>query len=220
MNASPTLNNQASNDNSRRPTGQSAPATSPTQPSLDGATFQCEFPGCERSFQTTIGRGQHHRRMHKVWYDQRIIAEGWTFGWTLEESSLLARREAELSALRVRAINQALQQAFPHRTIGASIDAPKPTRTWSPNIPDNSGSFQEAQLHHFTRVNTTGYQTEHLHDIVCDASNSSKSAIFERLSRYLRDVFLPGSPHDRPAAATHQQQQTRRQARRRAYATT
>ena len=120
LKAGPTLNNQASDDNSRRPTGQSAPATSPTtQPSLDGATFQCEFPGCERSFQTTIGRGQHHRRMHKAWYDQRIIAERRTFRWTLEESSLLARREAELSALRVCAINQALQQAFPHRIIGA-----------------------------------------------------------------------------------------------------
>ena len=79
----------------RRPTGQSAPATSPTtHPSLDSATFQCEFPGCERSFQTTIDRGQHHRRMHKAWYDQRIIAARQTFGWTLEES-------------------------FPHRTIGA-----------------------------------------------------------------------------------------------------
>ena len=105
-------------DNSRRPTGQSAPATSSTtQPSLDGATFRCEIPGCE-SFQTTIGRGQHHRRMHKAWYDQRIIAERRAFGWTLEESSFLASREAKLSVPRVRAINQALQQALPHRTIG------------------------------------------------------------------------------------------------------
>ena len=40
LKAGPTLNNQASDDNSRRPTRQSAPATSPTsQPSLDGATF-------------------------------------------------------------------------------------------------------------------------------------------------------------------------------------
>ena len=53
-------------------------------------------------------------------------------------------------------------------------------------------------------VNTTGYQAERLHDIVCDASNSFKSAIFERLSRYLRDFFQHGSPHHRPAAATHQ----------------
>ena len=57
--------------------------------------------------------------MHKAWNDQRIIAERRTFGRTLEEFSLPARREAELSALRIRAINQALQQAFPHRTIGA-----------------------------------------------------------------------------------------------------
>ena len=54
--------------------------------------------------------------MHKAWYDQRIIA---TFGWTLEESSLLAHREATLSVPCVRAIKQALQQAFPHCTIGA-----------------------------------------------------------------------------------------------------
>ena len=120
MKAGPTLNNQASDDNSRRTTGQSAPVTFPTtQPSLDDATFQCEFPGCERSFQTTIGRGQHQRRMHKVWYEQRIIAERRTFGWTLEESSLLAHREAELSVPQVHAINQALQQAFPYRTIAA-----------------------------------------------------------------------------------------------------
>ena len=91
----------------------------PCQPSLDGATFQCEFPGRERSWQTIIGRRQHHRRMHKAWYDQRIIAERRTFGWTLEESSLLARREAKQSVLCIRAINQALRQAFPHRTIGA-----------------------------------------------------------------------------------------------------
>ena len=76
-------------------------------------------------------------------------------------------------------------------------------------------------LQNLPRVNTTGYQAERLHDIVCDASNSSKkSAIFERLSRYPRDVFPPGSPHYQPAAATNQQQQARRQARRREYATT
>ena len=40
LKAGPTLNNEASDDNSRRPTVQSAPATSPTiQPFLDGATF-------------------------------------------------------------------------------------------------------------------------------------------------------------------------------------
>ena len=112
LKAGPTLNNQASD--------YQAPATFPTtQSSLDGATFQCEFPGCGRNFQTTIGRGQHHRRMHKAWYDKRIITERRTFGWTLEESSLFARREAQLSALDVRAINQAFQQAFPHRIIGA-----------------------------------------------------------------------------------------------------
>ena len=75
-------------------------------------------------------------------------------------------------------------------------------------------------LQNLPGVNTTGYQAERLHDIVWDASNSSESAIFERLSRYLRDVFPPGSPHHRPAAATHQQKQTRRQARRKEYATT
>ena len=51
-------------------------------------------------------------------------------------SSLLARREAELSVHRVH------QQS-------ASIDALKPTRTWSFNFPANSGSLQEAQIHHF-----------------------------------------------------------------------
>ena len=75
-------------------------------------------------------------------------------------------------------------------------------------------------LQNLPRINITDYQAERLHDIVCNASTSSKSAIFERLSCYLRDVFLPGSPHHRPAAAIHQQQQTRRQARRREYATT
>ena len=55
---------------------------------------------------------------------------------------------------------------------------------------------------------------------MCDASNSSKSAIFERLSRYLWDVFPPGSPHHQAAATTRYQQQMRRQARRREYATT
>ena len=75
-------------------------------------------------------------------------------------------------------------------------------------------------LQNLLRVNTTGYQAERIHDIVCDGSDSCKSAIFERLSRYLRDVFRPGSSHHRPAAATNQQQQTRRQARRRECATT
>ena len=75
-------------------------------------------------------------------------------------------------------------------------------------------------LQNLPRVNTTGYQAERLHDIVCDASNFYKSAIFERLSHYLRDVFPPGSRYHRPAAATHQQQQTCRQAKRKEYATT
>ena len=46
-------------------------------------------------------------------------------------------------------------------------------------------------LENFPRVNTTGYQAERLHNIVCHASDSSKNAIFERLSRYLRVVFSP-----------------------------
>ena len=102
-------------------------------------------------------------------------------------------------------------------------------RTWSFNIPAKSGSLQEAQVHHFHYLRSQRrdrgrfslsrlppvlcsytYRTC-LHDIECDASNSSKSAIFERLS---------GSPFHRPAAVTHEQQQTRRQARCREYATT
>ena len=219
LKAGPTLNNQASDNNSRRSTGQSAPET---PPSLDGATFQCEFPGCERSFQTTIGRGQHHRRMHKACY---------------KEFSLLARREAKLSIPSVRAINQVLNHQ-PASTLpspqglGHSIYQPIPgpfrrhslstSTTYGANA-GTEGDFSQSSAHNLQnipRVNTTGYQAERLHNIVYDVGNSSTSAIFERLSRYRRDVFPLGSPHHRPAVATHQQQQTRRQARCREYATT
>ena len=117
------------------------------------------------------------------------------------------------------------QQAFPHRTIGGTASplpspmepTPGQREVFSPPAPSHSPLF--IYLQNLPRVNTTNNQAARLHDSVCDASNSTKSAIFERLYRYLRDVFPPDSPHHRPAAATHQQQQTRRQTRRREYAT-
>ena len=152
-------------------------------------------------------------------------------------------------------MNQALKQAFPHRTTGAisqhrrpqahkdlviqysshlrvlpgdtASPLPSPTCGTGP-APGQGEVFSSlpspspllTYLQNLPRVNTTCYQAERLHDIVCDASNSSKSTIFERLSCYLQDVFPPGSPHHRPAAAIHKQQQTRGQVRCRENATT
>ena len=49
---------------------------------------------------TTTGRGLHHRRAHKAWYDKRLIQQATLPGlrhWTREETALLARQEAELT---------------------------------------------------------------------------------------------------------------------------
>ena len=75
---------------------------------------------CKRSFTTISGRGLHHRRAHKAWYDERVIQQATQPGqrrWTREETALLARREAELTIQGVRFINQALHESFPQRLV-------------------------------------------------------------------------------------------------------
>ena len=117
--AGPNANTQASDDFSDQSTDTAAPATNSTGRVFQ---FQYEYPSCERSFTTTSGRGLHHRRAHKAWYDERVIQQATQLGqrrWTREETALLARREAELTIQGVRFINQALHESFPKRLVSS-----------------------------------------------------------------------------------------------------
>ena len=60
--------------------------------------FNANFQGAKEVSRLPLVEG-------KAGYDERIIADRRTFGWTLEESSHLARQETELSVPRALAIN-------------------------------------------------------------------------------------------------------------------
>ena len=39
--------------------------------SSEARIFHCEFPDCGRVFKTKTGRGVHHQKVHKDWYDAK-----------------------------------------------------------------------------------------------------------------------------------------------------
>lgn len=86
-------------------------------PDLSENGFVCQFPGCGRTFSTKIGRGVHHQRGHKDWYDARQDVEHTKARWNAEESALLARQEARLVLQGSRYLNQDLLPFFPDRTL-------------------------------------------------------------------------------------------------------
>lgn len=112
------------NQTSAEPTGSRAPVNSrsdsgPNRPLPRLGDYLCEFPGCERSFNTARGRGVHHRCAHKDWYDSRQNLDYSKRRWNDEEESLMALKEAQLILEGVNFMNIALLEAFPGRTLEA-----------------------------------------------------------------------------------------------------
>lgn len=102
------------------PTGAAGPVFTSDSSASQGSTggdFPCQFPGCGRSFPTKIGRGVHHQKVHKNWYDAEQKVEHVKGRWNTEESALLARQEARLVLQGSKFLNQDLLPSFPGRTL-------------------------------------------------------------------------------------------------------
>ena len=117
--------------NRRRLADRPAPISAPIQ--QEGSNqhvrkFVCEFPDCNLEFTTKTGRGVHCNRMHKAWWDAKQLAENPSSRgqWTVEEKSLLARKEAEVwlegrdkgksDNQIAKSVNAALYKIFEGRT--------------------------------------------------------------------------------------------------------
>lgn len=120
----------ASNINSLgKTTGEPSSSRGPTD---DGGDVQdpnpigdqkiCEFPGCSKTCATLRGIRLHEQKMHKDFYDARVL-RGNTVNevghtktlkkrWTEEEKSLLARREVQFTKQGVRLMNVALEEWY------------------------------------------------------------------------------------------------------------
>ncbi|XP_043483560.1 zinc finger protein 143-like [Leptopilina heterotoma] len=86
--------------------------------------FPCEIMGCGLRFPTRIGLGQHIRHRHPENMDERVNFRRVKERWTVEESRMFARREAEFLVRwerdgRAGFINAVLQAEFPHRILEA-----------------------------------------------------------------------------------------------------
>ena len=60
------------------------------------------------------GRGLHHLRFHKAWYDERILGNRQPVRpvWSAEESAMMAKRKAELTLQEISYINVKLRVGF------------------------------------------------------------------------------------------------------------
>lgn len=107
--------------NSGEPTGSAAPVSLPQQggagSSSEARTWRCEFAGCDQVFKTKTGRGVHHQKAHKDWYDANQPKKQLKARWNSEETALLARQEARLLMQGSKFINQDLTRFFPNRTL-------------------------------------------------------------------------------------------------------
>jgi len=92
------MKNRDESTDSSQPTDSDDDA--PRDPAVAGPSFfQCEFPGCIRTFTTANGRGVHHRRTHAAWYDSRALElnKNVKKRWNDEELRVLALREVSLT---------------------------------------------------------------------------------------------------------------------------
>uniref|UniRef100_A0A1B0A567 C2H2-type domain-containing protein n=1 Tax=Glossina pallidipes TaxID=7398 RepID=A0A1B0A567_GLOPL len=74
---------------------------------------------CGRTFTTKTGVGVHMRRAHSDEHDQQKARTDVKQRWSEEEESLLARKEAELTAIGTQFMNEALAPLFPSRSLEA-----------------------------------------------------------------------------------------------------
>lgn len=205
--------------------------------------YACEFPGCSRSFPTITGRGVHHQRSHKDWYDARLRPAAGRARWTQEEAALLARKEAELMVPNPpRFMNQELLRCFPQRTVEAikkrrqrqdhkdMVMAILSEGDGAMDPSEDEGEedpYDDAFLEHLEalpRPQCRGFHADRLHTIVLEARTCGKDATLQKLALYLREVFPQEPPRTlvrtgRPRAK-NRPGTSKRKARRQAYAET
>lgn len=173
------------------------------------AMFMPEFPGCTKTFPTIRGRGVHHQKAHKNWYDARLQPASNKVRWSLKDFAMLARKEAELMHDRnPRFMNQELVEFFPqrfleyikarrkrqyHREMVAAILDTLRNPVVIPEVVEES--FPEEDILVFLdalpELESQGFRSANLHDIVGNARTLGKEATLLRLALYLREVFPP-----------------------------
>lgn len=211
---------QASDEIDGRPTGSSVPATPlslsqsahGSDPIPGPSSYACEFPGCSRFFPTARGRGLHHRKAHPDWYDSRTNTTARKPRWNDEEDAILARKEAELTRVGARFMNQALHQAFPERSLDSikshrrnpaykervanllRASSPRPSReprAVHPPINDTARQVIVEYLRQLPPSTSANFQQQRLDGIISRIHLASDEEIHEGLTLYIRSIFPP-----------------------------
>lgn len=196
--------------------------------------YACEFPGCDRTFDTKTGRGLHHRRGHPDWMDQRqnvaVRAR-----WNEEETRLLARKEVELLQSGTKFINQALLQSFSDRSLEAikgKRKQPSYRQLVSDLMEQSSGNKADTCISEHQSIagdryrdairdfiealpetRVTDFNMATLKSICGMLRSKTPGMVLDKLSLYLRDTFslkrgkTKKSPDsmDRPTVSRRQQ---------------
>lgn len=233
-----TRRNQASDD-SGEPSGSSTPAIFPRP---GPSEYRCEFPRCDRSFPTNRGRGIHHQRAHKNWYDAQLQVPTDKARWSAEEVAMLARKEVQLMSQDrpPRFINQELLKAFPHRSLKAIKGRRKRldykemiVALQQENEPQETPDEQDEDagdhpddifltfLESLPEPRNQGFQATRLHKIALEARTQGRTSTIQKLALYLREIFPPPTRRKRrPPALPRTTELSKRQMRKRKFAAT
>lgn len=198
----------------------------------------CDFPGCDRSFNTKTGKGVHHRRAHPDWFDAQQNTVATKARWTEEESRLLARREVELVQQGERFLNQALSRDFPERTL-ESIKSKRKNPAYRRMVVDlldavpadlddgtsvgsdeNDCDYKSAIVDFLASIpapTSANFSMTRLITICDSLSSSTREEVLENLTLYLRSVF-PIKPRKTKTKEDNITAKTRREIRRAEYA--
>ncbi|CAL7932861.1 unnamed protein product, partial [Xylocopa violacea] len=130
----------------------------PNESDSSSAQYVCEYPGCGRSFTTKTGRGVHHKRGHPDWNDTRLSRPPKKARWNVEEISLLARCEAQLTIAGEKFINQALVKSFPSRTL-ESIKGQRKSKAYKKLVADAISDLQSVSSDREAAVATSDVYT-------------------------------------------------------------
>lgn len=231
--------------NNPGPSGSGGPVARgralPHAPADGPPEYACEFPGCERTFDTKTGRGLHHRRGHPDWTDERQNLVAVKARWNDEETRLLARREVELVRAGVRFINQSLVEAFPERTLEAikgkrkqpvyrrivaelleqPADDEAEVRVELEHPPDNDYRTEiENYVIGMPVPERADFNIQYLVEICEALPSSTPDEILEKLTLYLRDTFPFKQRKTRRSRAPNEEGISRRQQRKSEYART
>lgn len=201
----PTKQRNQASDESRGPPGLPAPANPPQE---DAESYDCQVPGCNRTFPTARGRSVHQQRAHKDWTDAQLNTHVDKARWTKEEAAMLARKEAELTAENPpRFLNQELVRYFPGRTLEAIkarrkrqdhkdmvVRFREEGRRPQPLPPPIDASDEDeilGFLEALPRISGDDFQANQLHTIIREARTAGRKATKQKLALYLRKIFPP-----------------------------